>query len=99
MLRAGDVDAADAFSEGLGYGPLVAVSVEDGDAEGLEDGGTPGDGWGGEVGGVDSVGEAKDLDEEDEDEEEDSSDCEVEGLGGKEGGERWWDCGERDEGW
>ena len=64
------MDAADAFSEGLGYGPVVAVAVENGHAKGLEDGRAPGDRWGGEAGGVESVGHAEDLEDEDEEEEE-----------------------------
>lgn len=93
MLRAGDVDTANAFSEGLGYGPIIAVPVEDGDAEGLEDRRTPGDGWGGEVSGVESVRHAEDLEDEDEEEEENGGEGKVEGLGGEERRKSWWDCG------
>lgn len=98
MLGAGYVDAADAFAEGFGDGPVVAVAVEDRDAEGLEDGGAPGDGGGGEVRGVEGVGDAEDLEDEDAEEEEDGGEGEVEGLGGEEGGKRWWEWGERDGG-
>ena len=48
---------------------------------------------------VESVGEAKDLEQKDEEEEEDSGEGEIEGLGGEEGRKRWWDCDKRDGGW
>lgn len=47
LLGSRDKDAADALVEGLLDGPDVAVAVEDGEAEGLEDGAAPGDGGGG----------------------------------------------------
>lgn len=47
LLSSRDKDAADALVEGLLDGPDVAVAVEDGEAEGLEDGAAPGDGGGG----------------------------------------------------
>lgn len=44
LLGSRDEDAADALVECLLDGPDVAVAVEDGEAEGLEDGAAPGDG-------------------------------------------------------
>lgn len=70
LLASGDQDAADTLGEGLQDGPDVAVAVEDGDAEGLEDGAAPGYGGGGLLGGVDGVAEAEELEDEDRDEEE-----------------------------
>ena len=43
----------------------MAVAVEDGDAEGLEDGAAPGDGGGGLLGGGDGVVQAEELEGED----------------------------------
>lgn len=65
LLVAGDQDAADALGEGLQDRPDVAVAVEHGDAEGLEDGTAPGHGGGGLFGGVDGVVEAEELEGED----------------------------------
>lgn len=70
LLVSGDQDASDALGEGLQDGPDVAVAVEHGDAEGLEDGTAPGDGGGGLPGGVDGVVEAEELEDEDGNEEE-----------------------------
>ena len=70
LLGAGDEDAADALGEGLLDGPDVTVAVEDGEAEGLEDGAAPGDGGGELRGGVDGVVEAENLEDEDGDQEE-----------------------------
>ena len=55
LLGPRDEDAADALGEGLLDGPDVAVSVEDGEAEGLKDGAAPGYGRGGLGGGADGV--------------------------------------------
>ena len=70
LLGSRDQDAADALGEGLLDGPDVAVSVQDGEAEGLEDGAAPGYGGGGLGGGADGVVEAEELEGEDGDEEE-----------------------------
>ena len=86
LLVAWDQDATDALGEGLLDGPNVAVTVEDGEAEGLEDGAAPGDGGGGLRGGEDGVVEAEELEGEDCDEEEGGGEGDVEGFGGEEGG-------------
>ena len=65
LLVAGDEDAADALCEGLQDRPDVAVAIEHGDAEGLENGTAPGHGGGGLPGGVDGVMEAEELEGKD----------------------------------
>ena len=65
LLVSGDQDAAYAFGEGLQDRLDVVVAVEDGDAEGLEDGTVLGDGGGGLLGGVYGVVEAEELEGED----------------------------------
>lgn len=65
LLVSGDQDAADAFGEGLQDRADVAVAVEDGDAEGLEDGTAPGYGGVGLLGGEYGVVEAEELEGED----------------------------------
>ena len=85
LLGSRDQDAAHALGEGLQDGPDVAVAVEHGNAEGLEDGTAPGYGGSGLFGGVYCVVEAEELEGEDGDEEKGRYESDIEGFGGEEG--------------